>query len=135
MYLNFPNVYGHQNWQNGNFPWWAPVHKATWPFDHVVMWSRDDLKSLYLHYCSACSHTTWKASHLSWATSTHNVTPLPGHVVLWDYGTNYNHYISFIKISMATKLGRMVTILTAIYLLPFFKWSYDGVVFWHHVTN
>ena len=36
-YLHYHNVHGHQSWQCGNLPWSATTHKATWPFDHVVV--------------------------------------------------------------------------------------------------
>ena len=27
----------HQTWHDGSLPWQAPTHKATWPFDHVMI--------------------------------------------------------------------------------------------------
>ena len=50
---------------------------------------------------------------IGWQVACHdgtdNDTPLFGNVVLQDQVTNQNHYISTISISMATKLGRIVT--------------------------
>ena len=36
-HLHYQSAYGHQTWQDGNFPWWASIHKVTWPFDHMVL--------------------------------------------------------------------------------------------------
>ena len=36
LYLHYQSVYGHQTRQDGNLSWWAPVHKITWPLNHVV---------------------------------------------------------------------------------------------------
>ena len=33
----YQSAYGHQTWQGGNLQWWVPTHKATWPFDYVVL--------------------------------------------------------------------------------------------------
>ena len=38
LYLHYHSTYGHQTWQDGNLPWWAPAYKVTWFFDHVVFW-------------------------------------------------------------------------------------------------
>ena len=37
LYLPYQSVYGHQTWQGGNLPWWAPAHKGKWPFDLVIL--------------------------------------------------------------------------------------------------
>ena len=37
IYLNYQSVYGHQTRQDGELLWWAPVHKVTWLFDHLVL--------------------------------------------------------------------------------------------------
>ena len=36
LYLHFLSVFGHKIGDNGNLPWWAPVYKIIWCFDHVV---------------------------------------------------------------------------------------------------
>ena len=40
LYLHYHNAYGHQIWQGGDLPWGAPIHKITWPFDHVILQDR-----------------------------------------------------------------------------------------------
>ena len=37
LYLNYHSAYGHLTWQDGDLPWQTPTHKATWPFDHLVL--------------------------------------------------------------------------------------------------
>ena len=37
LYLHYQSAYDHHTWQDSNLPWWAPAHKVTWPFDHVVL--------------------------------------------------------------------------------------------------
>ena len=50
FYLYYQSAYGHQTWQDGNLPWYAPAHKV-----HMTLWSRglvrlsDKLKLLYPH--------------------------------------------------------------------------------------
>ena len=36
-YLHYQSAYGHQTWEDGNLPWWAPAYKIRWPFDHLVL--------------------------------------------------------------------------------------------------
>ena len=69
---------------------------------------------------------------LPWRASNHNVTQSFGYVVLRDHVRNY--YISTIRKSIATKLGRMVIYLG--YFLPRkSKWPYNHVALWDHVKN
>ena len=37
LYLDYLSAYGHQTWLDGNLPCWAPAHKVTLTFDHVVL--------------------------------------------------------------------------------------------------
>ena len=72
--------------------------------------SRDKLKSSYLHYHSAHGHQTWQDDDLPWWAPAYKVASWPfDYVVLQDHVTKQNHYISTIRVPMATKLGRMVT--------------------------
>ena len=59
--LYYHSAYGHQIWQGGNLLWVAPTHKATWPFNHVVV--RDQTKT-YLHYQSVYGQQTWLYGNL-----------------------------------------------------------------------
>ena len=36
-HLHYQSAFGHQTWQYGNLPWWAPLHKTVWSFYHVVL--------------------------------------------------------------------------------------------------
>ena len=36
-YLHYQSDFGLQTWQDGNLPWWAPVHKVIWHFDLKVL--------------------------------------------------------------------------------------------------
>ena len=86
LYLQYGSAYGHQTWQDSNLPCWATAHKV---------------RSLYLYYHSVYGHKT-KLDKL--------VTCHEGLLsIMLLHVTNYNHYISTATISMATKLGRMVT--------------------------
>ena len=49
LYLYYQSVYDHQTWQDGDFPWWIPAYKVTWPFDEVVL---RDLATNWSHYIS-----------------------------------------------------------------------------------
>ena len=37
LYLPYQSAYGHQTWQNCNFPWRATTFKVTWPFNLEVL--------------------------------------------------------------------------------------------------
>ena len=70
-----------------NLLWWAPTHRGTWTFYHVVF--QDHLTNenlLYLHYQSAYGHRIWQNSNLHWRAHTHDeitwqtksiITPIP----------------------------------------------------------
>ena len=47
--LYYQSGYDNQIWQDGNLPKWAPTHKVTWPFDHVVL---PDHMTNWNHYIS-----------------------------------------------------------------------------------
>ena len=36
FYFPYQSTYGHQIWQDSNFPWWAPTYKVTWAFNYMV---------------------------------------------------------------------------------------------------
>ena len=38
LYIHYHGAYGHQTRQDSNSFWWAPAHKVTWPFNHVLFW-------------------------------------------------------------------------------------------------
>ena len=82
---------------------------------HCLPRSPDKLEALYLHYRSVYDHQTWQDDDLSWALPTHKITRPFKHVFLRNHVTNWKH-ISTAAVSMATKLGRMVTYLEG--LLP-----------------
>ena len=42
-----------KSWHDDKLPWWAPDHKVTWFFDHMVL--QDKVKPLYLHSVGAPS--------------------------------------------------------------------------------
>ena len=42
-----------KSWHDDKLPWWAPDHKVTWFFDHMVL--QDKVKPLYLHSSGAPS--------------------------------------------------------------------------------
>ena len=43
-YLPYHNTYGHQTWQGPDTQWGAFTHKATWSFNHVVLWGTWQIK-------------------------------------------------------------------------------------------
>ena len=71
---------------------------------------------LYLHYRSAYGHQTWQGGDLQWESPINKVAWIMDNVVSWHYVTIWEHYISTTRVSMATKLGRMVNYLDL--LLP-----------------
>ena len=38
--FHYHSVYDHQTWQDGDFPWAAPIHNVRWPFDEAVFQDR-----------------------------------------------------------------------------------------------
>ena len=99
----------------------------------MTIWSRDPersrykLKPLYLHYHIAYGHRSWWDGSLSWMVPNHKVTQHSVYVVLQSHTTNKNHFISSIRVPMATRIGRMVTYFERLLTIkPFFaliKWS------------
>ena len=77
--------------------------------DDILSKSRDKLKTYFL-YQSLYGHQTWQGSNLPWWALAHKVTGTFNYMVLQCHITNWNHYISTSTVSMATKLGRIVTI-------------------------
>ena len=73
--------------------------------------SRDKSKPFYFHYHNAYGHKTWQDCDLSWAAFTDKVSWSYNYVVWWDSMTNGKHYIFTSKMSVATKLDRIVTYL------------------------
>ena len=71
--------------------------------------SRDKLKLIYLYYHNIYGHKTLQAGDLPSVDSTHNFSPPISHVVLRDRVTYYKDYIFTATMSIATKLGRMMT--------------------------
>ena len=88
--------------------------------------SRDKLNLFYFHYQSNYSHQTYQYDSLLWWPRTHNVTWALYLVVLWGHVTNWNHYISTTRVSIAAKLGRMITYFDG--LLPIK--SFDPLITW-----
>ena len=76
-----------------------------------------ELKTLYLHFHNDYGYQTWLGGDLPWETPTHKVTWPSDHVVLQDHLINESHYISIIRVYMATKLDRIVTYLNGLLLL------------------
>ena len=37
LHLHYHSAHDHQTWQVVKSPWWAPAHKVTWSFDHVIL--------------------------------------------------------------------------------------------------
>ena len=75
------------------------------------------LKTLYLDFHIDYGYQTWLGGDLPWETPTHKVTWPFDHVVLQDHLINESHYISIIRVYMATKLDRIVTYLDGLLLL------------------
>ena len=59
---------------------------------------------------------TWQNDNSTWWVRTYKVTSPFDHVVLRDHVANKNHHISIARVSMASKLGRMIASLDG--LLP-----------------
>ena len=38
IFLHYRDIYGHQNWQDGDLPREAPTQKVKSFFDHMVSW-------------------------------------------------------------------------------------------------
>ena len=37
LHLYYQSAYDYQTWEDDNLPWWAPTHKVTLLFDHVIL--------------------------------------------------------------------------------------------------
>ena len=72
----------------------------------MVTWSRGKCKTLHLHFCNIYGHQTWQNSNLRWDEPTFKVTWPFDYVVTWRI---LKTFICTSTISMATKLGRVVT--------------------------
>ena len=78
-----------------------------WPLD--LSRSREKLKLLYLHYHSAYEYQVWLDGAIPSGTPIHKVIWRFDFLVLQGNVTNENHYISTTRVTIATKLGRMIT--------------------------
>ena len=57
IYLHYHIAYGQQTWQSNDLQGGAPSHKATWPFNHVILQDHvENKKMFYLHYHYAHKH-------------------------------------------------------------------------------
>ena len=74
--------------------------------DLLITWSRDKCKALYLLFRNTYGPQNWQSSNLWWGEPTFKVLWPFNHVVIWQIQTVY---ICTSAISMATKLGRVVT--------------------------
>ena len=74
---------------------------------------------------------TTKRGGITWGVLNHKVIYGFDYMVLQGCETIKNHYISTIRVSMAIKLGRM---LTYGYIYKG-RWPFDHVVFLDHVTK
>ena len=108
--LHYQSTYGHQIRQDVNLPWGAPTHQVTRPFSTWFLRSCEKVKFL-----SPIPQHLWPPNLLEWwLTSGASKRKIVYHfdlVVLQGHRTNKNHYISTTRVSMATKLGMMVTYL------------------------
>ena len=79
----------------------------------VILWDHVTiiLKPLYLHYNSVYGNQTWQDRYLPWRDPIYEVIQRFDQVAWKHHVTNKNHYISTTRVSMATKLGWMVTYL------------------------
>ena len=46
-YLHYHNGYGHNTWQDGEFPWAGSTHEVSWQYNHIAL--RDHVIN-YNHY-------------------------------------------------------------------------------------
>ena len=72
------------------------------------MRSRNKLKLLYLHYHNIYGHQTSQDGDIPWQPPNHKVIQSFDHVVLQGHVANKKHHISITRVSMATKLGRII---------------------------
>ena len=83
------------------------------PHDYVITWSfarsRDKLKTLYIQYHNAYGHQAWQGGYIQWGASFHKVKRPFDHVALQGLMTDKIRYISTTKMTVAMKLGRVVT--------------------------
>ena len=84
------------------------------------------LKALYLHFYNDYGYQTWLGCDLPWERPNHKVTWRFDHVVLQDHLANESHYISIIRVYIATKLGRIVAYFDVLLLL----YSSDSLITW-----
>ena len=68
--------------------------------ERVITWSRDKCKTLYLHFRSTYGQQTWQSSNLPWGDAT---------LLIMQSRDRWRKHIYTSTISMATKLGRVVT--------------------------
>ena len=111
LYLHYHSVYGHKTWQMVIYLYGFLPLKS---HDLLIRWFCEITwqPKIIISPLPPNVESWW----LRWVASTHNVNPPFSHVLLRDHMRNKNRYISNTTISMATKLGRMVTCLDC--LLP-----------------
>ena len=117
LHLHYHSTYGHQTWQDDDLPWWAPTHKITSPFNHVVLQDNVTNSNCYIStttyneerrpillYDSSITvlvmpndilnmlyHTCIRqmdTNHGTWGDSSQKFTWLIKQVVLWGLETN-----------------------------------------------
>ena len=83
--------------------WVTPSTKLR---DLLITWARDKCRALYLPFHNTYDHQTWQSSYLRWENPTFKITWPFDYMVTWQMKKTY---IFTSTISMATKLGRVVT--------------------------
>ena len=127
-YLHFYKTCKEQIWQAGTSTGVKSnetIHAGAG--DVTTSRSCDKLKT-HLHYHSIYAHQTWQGGNLPWWAPPHKVIWPFGHVVLYDHVTNQSHYIFTTTVSIATKLGRMVTQLDGLLLIKL----HDSLITWSY---
>ena len=108
--------YGHQIWQDGNLPWWAPGYKFMWPYDHMTK----IISPLPLPMATKLGRMVVYFDEL---------LPIKSHDPLntWSYKiTWWTKIISSLSLRIVTKYGKMV-----IYLNEFLPIkSHDPLIIW-----
>ena len=93
----------NKNWHRTCAGWGALTHNATWPSDHVVMWSRVTIKNKISPFLQGQSSDLW------WGKLSHDTTWLPDNVFTQGHMTKWKLNISSSAKPMITKLCRLVT--------------------------
>ena len=123
-YLNYQSTYGHQTWQNGKLPWWAPNNKVMTLWSHELPRSHENLHmatklgsmvtylegnlTIKLYYALI----TWSCK-VTWQTKI-IISPLPE--CLWLTTRRDNNLLRWAPTYKVT-------------------WPFDYMVLWDHVTN